>query len=230
MRFAAYFPSAISCYLTVMDLVANKLFDFSSNTWVTFPSATTPNIAAPQVNIGINSIYTADINLKLLFPSDSQRHSIAVVFYEQVGSGVSLTTDTVKQIWPLTVCCGHQVPDDPANTPFTVDVTCNLTNIGGTNMRVTAELTCNGVTIPLHTLDTGATCSALVTQDAPSTGANRSTQFSLSTGTIGAANTSSRFECDYANPALNAETGYTCVCTITAGGVTYVGNAKFSTF
>jgi hypothetical protein len=121
------------------------------------------------------------------------------------------------------------VPANAADSPFVVDVTCDLDNSGGTSMHLTAELTFNGQTIPLASLDAGATCSFAVTMDNNTTGANRVSQFTIATGTVGAPNTSSRFEAEYANPGLTANRGFSCVATITTGSQTYTGVCKFLT-
>ena len=229
MRFSQSAVNGLTCYLTVTDLVANKVFDWSSNTWVNLSSAVTPGVACSVATIGGRSIYHADVNLALISPNTVPR-DVVVTMYQQAGYSPTPFTDaSLTSNWPLRVCAGQKVSDDANIPPFVVDVTCNLTTTDGVSAHLTVELTRNGVTVPIHTLDSGATCSIAVTQDATSSAGARVSQFNLSTTDVGAANASHRFEAQYASPGFASNRGFTAVASVTTGGVTYTGACKFTT-
>lgn len=229
MRFSQSAVNGLTCYVTVTDPVANKVFDWNSNTWVNLSSAVTPGVVCVAASIGGRSIYSADVNLLLVSPNMTPR-DIVVTMYQQSGySPIPYTDSSFTTVWPLRVCAGQKVSEDPNNQPFTVDVTCNLSTTNGISAHLTVELTRNGVTVPIHTLDSGATCSIAVTQDATSSGGARVSQFNISTSDVGAANAAHRFEAEYASPGFASNRGFTAVASVTTGGVTYTGACKFTT-
>lgn len=230
MRFSQPDASGLNKYVTVTDPVLNQVFDWSDNTWKALGSATTPGVACSVASLGATSLYHAVIALATISPNMTPR-DIVVTMYTRAGGSPAPTTDTASVLnWPLRVCAGQQVPNDPASVPFEVDVTANLTTTLGTSMHLTAELVRNGKTIALDTLDPSATCSIVVTQDATTSAGARVAQFSMSTGDVGSTNVSHRFEAEFASPGLASNRGFTAVATITAGGVTYTGSCKFTTY
>lgn len=228
MRFSQTAPTA-TYYLVVMDIVNNVAFDWNSNTWVALGSAVTPGVAMTAETIGLLTTYHADINIATIC-LDSTPRDIEFIMCAQAGGSPAPATDSQRGKSAARVCCGYEVPSDHARTPFVVDVTCNLTTTAGDAAHLTAELTFNGKTIPLHTLDSGATCAIAVTQDPVTSAGARVAQFAMSTSDIGAANAASRFEGQYVDPNFAANKGFTAVATIVTGGVTYVGSVKFTTF
>jgi hypothetical protein len=230
MRFSQSAVNGLTCYLTVTDPVASKVFDWNSNTWVNLSSAVTPAVACSVASLGGRSIYSGNVDLTVISPDTTPR-DIVVTMYQQAGySRTPFTDSSFTTGWPLRVCAGQKVSDDPNVQPFTVDVTCNLTTTNGTSAHLTVELTRNGVTVPIHTMDSAATCSIVVTQDATSSAGARMAQFSLSTSDVGAANVSHRFEAEYASPGFASNKGFTAVASVTTKGVTYTGSCKFTTY
>ncbi|HEY0981463.1 hypothetical protein [Schlesneria sp.] len=230
MRFSQPDASSLNKYLTVTDPVLNQVFDRADNTWKSLGSATNPAFVCAETSLGATSLYHVAIPLATISPNMTPR-DIVVTMYTRAGGSPAPLTDTASvQNWALRVCAGQQVPNDPAGVPFEVDVTANLTTTMGTSMHLTAELRRNGVTVPLKTLDPAATCSLVVTQDATASAGARVAQFSMSTGDVGVTNASHRFEAEYASPGLASNRGFTAVATITAGGVTYTGSCKFTTY
>lgn len=228
MRFAQRMPAG-NYYLVISDQNSGNVFDWSNNTWVALGSATTPTKAMSEVDLGLGKNFYTDVDLSLLCANSTPRNVIVTMF-QRAGSTPAISTDAQKSASFKTICCGYDVSGATGPNAFEVDVTINLTNTQGNSCHITAELRKNGKTVPLATLDSGATCALSVSMDASTTGGNRASQFTVNTSTVGAANTDSRFEVTYSNPGFAANRSFTCVATIVTGGVTYVGAAKFSTF
>jgi hypothetical protein len=228
MRFSQQAAAGLHFYLVVFDLSNSKVFDWNTNTWVASLSvATTPQVVMTEVPIGVKSTYAVDVDLTVLFTSDTSQHDLQVVVYQRLTSTPAPLTDTAQaQMWKVSLCCGHVVTGDSTAIPFLVSVTADYTVSNGTSMHLTAELQFNGNTVPIHALDTGATCAFVLDQDATTTGGARTTPFSIATGTVGAANASSRFEAEQTSPGLAANRGFTVTATIVTGGITYVGSCK----
>jgi len=229
MRFEKRVPTGYSYYLVIFDVPNNVVFDWNSNTWVALGSAVTPGLAMTLATVGSLTMAHVDLNLATICLNTTPR-DISVSMYRQAAGSPAPTTDLILASEPLRVCCGYELPANHLEQAFEVDITANLTTTSGNSMHFTAELRRSGQTIPLHTLDTGATCAFSVTQDAVTTGGARVSEFVIAAGTVGAANADSRFEAEYTNPNLTANRCFTVVATINTGGVTYTGTCKFTTF
>lgn len=215
-------------YAVVQRLSDGKCFDWNDNSWKTLAGATTPGIALTSLASygGSQSLFGADVNLATV-NGTATPVDVQIGFWNRTGGSPAPATDTAFSFAdPFTIVNGGIVA--AGTKGFTVDVTANLTTTSGVSMHFTAELIdATGATVPLHSIDSGATCAISVTQDATSTGGARVSQFDLATGDCGSVNASHRFEVQYENPNLTANRGFTAVATIVSGGVTYVGSCKF---
>jgi hypothetical protein len=215
-------------YAIVQRLSDGKCFDWNDNTWKTLAGATTPGVALTSLASygGSQSLFGADLNLSTI-NATATPVDVQVSFQKRAGVSPAPATDTLFAVAdPFSIVNGGLVA--LGGQGFKVDVTANLTTTSGVNMHFTVELIdADGATVPLHTIDSGATCAIEVTQDATSTGGARVPQFSLSTTDCGSVNADHRFEIQYSNPNLTANRGFTAAATVVSGGVTYHGSCKF---
>ena len=215
-------------YAIVQRLSDGKCFDFADNSWKTLAGATTPVIAMSSLASygGSQSLFGADLNLSTV-NATATPVDVRVSFLKRAGVSPAPTTDTLISVAdPFSIVNGG-LGGSPGQG-FKVDVTANLTTTSGVSMHFTVELLdADGATVPLHTIDSGATCAISVTQDATTTGGARVAQFDLSTSDCGSVNAAHRFEVQYADPNLTANRGFTAAATVVSGGVTYQGSCKF---
>jgi hypothetical protein len=225
MRFSTQQTAGGDYYLMVIDLSNGDSYDFGGAAWAAYGTGTTPRVDLTEVACGEKSIYYGDVDLTALFPASMAPKDLVVKILTRAGGSPNYATDVaIASPTKLRLVGGHVDADNAVDSKFRVAVTSVLTSNAGTSAHVTAELTYEGRTVDLNTLDSGATCDFEVTLDASTTGGNRSSQFTVSAVTL---NTSNRFEAEQSSPAYTSNKGYTVVASITAGGVTYTGSCYF---
>lgn len=209
-------------YAAVFRLSDGKVFDWNDNTWKVLASATTPAVAMSSLaNLGGGlSVFACSINLTTVNNTTTPLDLIVIAFHQAGGSPDPDTADdALGECDSITVASGDIVASDgPLGTGFQVVSVTDTTTTSGDNSHIKVQLLdANGQLIDLSVADPTATCAIDVQRDGVHT------QFTLSTGDVGAPNANGWFEADMENPDWQTDCGYTVIATIVTGGKTYKG-------
>lgn len=189
-----------------------NVFDFNDNTFKSPGSATTPGVAMSETVVGSGvSKYEGSLDLADLAPGLEPVTSVIAVYIQAGGSPAPVTDTRIG----LPTVIEAQLGEIGLRKIEVKTAICTKTT-AGTAIQLYAELLADGEPVALHTIDAAATCAIDVKQhpDAP--------LFSMTTGDVGAVNTSHRFAAEKTNPGFTADRLYVFTFTIVGDGQTYV--------
>lgn len=217
--FLKQYTAGVTVYFVIRDAAGNY-FDMDDNTFKALASCVDPYIEATEriLKSGADdSNYVATFDLGDLAPGLAVVECF-VMAIKRVGGSPDLAADlAISQPEPLIAQLeklGRRVMD--------VKWAIGTKTTAGTTVQVWAELTADGEPVALHTIDSGATCALEVKQH------GNTSQFSMTTGDIGAVNAAHRFEAEYTNPNFTADRVYAAKITVVADGQTYVRDRTFT--
>jgi hypothetical protein len=204
--------SALNVYFTLRNSAGNY-FDWHDNTFKALASATTPYLTATEriAKAGAAwSVYVADLDLAEVAPNLAIVNCVAQA-WRRSGGSPDLAVDTPISESVAIVAQWERL----GPLPIEAKVRLATRTTAGTQIELMAWLESEGIRVPLHTLDSSATCTVDVLMR------GNTSQFSLNSAAMGSVTTGHCFEPTYSNPNFTADRIYRANVTIVANGVTF---------